>query len=135
MLLRRSRFAVCWCRTANSPSSDGSRRVREALNELAESLDRNKVSARVYIVRGAAMALAYDAERATGDIDAVILDHHGAVVDAVREIGRAHGWAGSWSLACSPTSPCRSAARRCSAIYSGDDLVVVSMTEHGLTAV
>lgn len=32
----------------------------EALNELAERLDRQQISARVYIVGGAAMLLAYD---------------------------------------------------------------------------
>jgi predicted nucleotidyltransferase len=70
--------------------------LREALGELAERLDRQHVSARIYIIGGAAMALAYDAERATRDIDAVILDHHTAVTNAVREIGKEHGWPTSW---------------------------------------
>jgi len=70
--------------------------LRDALLELAERLDRANVSARIYIVGGAAMALAYDAERATRDIDAVIIDQHGPVIQAVRDIGQAHGWPGSW---------------------------------------
>jgi len=70
--------------------------LREALNELAERLDLQHISARVYIVGGAAMVLAYDADRATRDIDAVILDHHGPVIAAVREIGRDRGWPSSW---------------------------------------
>jgi predicted nucleotidyltransferase len=68
----------------------------ELLRELSEELSRRRVSARVYIVGGAAIALAYDAERSTRDIDGVILDHPSAVVDAVKAVGRRHGLPGSW---------------------------------------
>jgi hypothetical protein len=68
----------------------------EALTEVAEHLASQGVTARIYVVGGAAMALAYDAERSTRDIDAVIVDHHTAVTAAVREIASRHGWPSTW---------------------------------------
>lgn len=67
-----------------------------ALDEVAEILSSRSVTARVYIVGGAAMALAYDSERFTHDIDAVILDGHGAVIAAVHEVARRRGLPMSW---------------------------------------
>jgi len=54
------------------------------------------VSARVYIVGGAAMALAYDAARITRDIDGLILEGHGELTEAVRQVARTRGLPGSW---------------------------------------
>jgi predicted nucleotidyltransferase len=70
--------------------------LRDALGDVAEHLARRGVSSRLYVVGGAAMALAYDAERATRDIDALILDHHGEVTAAVLEVSRRRGLPGSW---------------------------------------
>ena len=42
------------------------------------------------------MAMAYDGESFTHDIDAVILDSHSAVTSAVREVARRRGWPTSW---------------------------------------
>ncbi len=67
-----------------------------ALDELGDVLRRECVSARIYIVDGAAMALAYDAERSTRDIDAVAIDNHSAVMSAVREVAIRHGWPSTW---------------------------------------
>ena len=67
-----------------------------ALGEVADLLKVRRVTARIYIVGGAAMALAYDNERFTHDIDAVILDNHGAVIAAVHEVARRRGLPTSW---------------------------------------
>ncbi len=67
-----------------------------ALTAVAEKLNRRSVVARIYIVGGAAMALAYDANRVTRDIDALVLEGHGAVFDAVREVARERGLSPSW---------------------------------------
>ena len=53
----------------------------EALASVADRLHRRGAVARIYIVGGAAMALAYDAERASHDIDSVILDGYGPLVE------------------------------------------------------
>ena len=69
---------------------------REALGEVADRLHRRGAVARIYVVGGAAMALAYDAERASHDIDSVILDGYGPLVEVVREIARERGWPSTW---------------------------------------
>lgn len=67
-----------------------------ALGEVADILQARRQTARIYIVGGAAMAMAYDSDRFTHDIDAVVLDGHGAVVSAVHEVARRYGWHTSW---------------------------------------
>jgi Nucleotidyltransferase of unknown function (DUF6036) len=61
------------------------RMIEDALRRLGERLARKGLVADVYVFGGAAMALAYDARRATRDIDAVF-SPHGAVLDAAREV-------------------------------------------------
>lgn len=68
----------------------------EALAEVADRLRQRGAVARIYIVGGAAMALAYDAERASHDIDGVILDGYGPLVEVVREIAQERGWPTTW---------------------------------------
>lgn len=62
--------------------------------EMAEILSRRRVSARVYIVGGAAMALAYDRDRHTP------LDEPAGgcaeLTEAVREVARRRGLPDSW---------------------------------------
>ncbi|WP_423923224.1 hypothetical protein [Candidatus Poriferisodalis sp.] len=55
----------------------------EALAEVAERLHRRGAVARIYVGGGAAMALAYDAERASYDIDSVIMDGYGPLIEVV----------------------------------------------------
>ncbi len=49
----------------------------------------------MYVFGGAAMALAYDARRATRDIDAVF-QPHGIVLDEARAVGDEMGLPGWW---------------------------------------
>ena len=49
-----------------------------ALGEVADILGARRQTARIYIVGGAAIAMAYDSDRFTHDIDAVVLDGHSA---------------------------------------------------------
>ena len=69
---------------------------RELLEEVAEILNSKRVTARVYIVGGAAMAMAYDSERFTHDIDGVILDGHGPLIAAVHQVAQRRGLPMSW---------------------------------------
>jgi hypothetical protein len=59
--------------------------IEEALRRLGERLARRGAVADVYVFGGAAMALAYDARRATRDIDAVF-QPHGIVVAEARAV-------------------------------------------------
>ena len=70
--------------------------MRDALGEVAERLQRAGVQGRLYVTGGAAMALAYDAERLTRDIDAAITGGHNAVIDAVRAVAASRGWPSTW---------------------------------------
>ena len=70
--------------------------LRAALSELAERLRSRGATGRVYIVGGAAMALAYDSDKLTRDIDAAIIEGHGPVIEAVRDMARARGWPSTW---------------------------------------
>jgi len=66
-----------------------------ALTALAAELDRRGVSAEMYVVGGAAIALAFDERRATRDIDAVFepksIVYEGAAVVA-EQLGLPPGW-------------------------------------------
>jgi predicted nucleotidyltransferase len=50
-------------------------RIRYLFTQLGERLQRRGVVGDIYVIGGAAMALAYDARRATRDIDAVVVPH------------------------------------------------------------
>ncbi|MFF3856557.1 DUF6036 family nucleotidyltransferase [Micromonospora sp. NPDC002575] len=69
--------------------------IEDAFRRLGDRLARRGVVADLYIFGGAAMALAYDARRATRDIDAVF-HPHGVVLDEARavadELGLPHWW-------------------------------------------
>jgi hypothetical protein len=54
----------------------GRQELLEALAELDEELRILNVRGEVFIVGGAAMAIAYDTRRATADVDAVFVPSH-----------------------------------------------------------
>ncbi|WP_141721775.1 DUF6036 family nucleotidyltransferase [Micromonospora citrea] len=78
----------------NDPLLDRSA-IEDAFRRLGDRLARRGVVADLYIFGGAAMALAYDARRATRDIGAVF-QPHGIVLDEARavadELGLPHWW-------------------------------------------
>jgi len=59
--------------------------IAEAFRRLGDRLARRGLVADVYVFGGAAMALAYDARRATRDIDAVF-EPHGVVLEEARAV-------------------------------------------------
>ena len=75
---------------ADEPLLDRAR-IRDLFRQLGERLQRRGVVGDVYVIGGAAMALAYEARRATRDIDAVFLPH-GLVLN------EAHGLAAELGL-------------------------------------
>lgn len=68
--------------------------MRALLAELDERLRARGVAASVYVVGGAAMALAYGRKDVTPDIDAIA--SHRAVVEEARGIADRHGLAEHW---------------------------------------
>ncbi len=69
--------------------------IEDLLRRLGERLQRRGVVGDVYVIDGAAMALAYDSRRVTRDIDAVIRSH-GVVLDEAHaladELGLPRWW-------------------------------------------
>jgi predicted nucleotidyltransferase len=59
--------------------------IQDAFRRLGDRLVRRGVVADIYVIGGAAMALAYDARRSTRDIDAVF-QPHGVVLDEARAV-------------------------------------------------
>ena len=74
----------------------GREQLRQALALLASHRRRRRVVGHVYLIGGATMALAYDAERVTRDVAALIVDAHGAVLDAAADVARELGLPRSW---------------------------------------
>ena len=63
----------------------GRAEIERAFTALGERLARRDVVADVFVVGGAAMALAYDAARVTRDVDAVVKPH-GIVLEEARKV-------------------------------------------------
>jgi hypothetical protein len=69
--------------------------ILDAFTRLGTRLARRGLVADVYVFGGAAMALAYDARRATRDIDAVFTTH-GAVTEEARAVAGELGLPSWW---------------------------------------
>jgi hypothetical protein len=69
--------------------------IVDALTALAAELERHGVSAEMYVVGGAAIALAFDERRATRDIDAVF-EPKGVVYEAATAVGERLSLPGGW---------------------------------------
>lgn len=69
--------------------------IVEALTALAAELESRGISAEMYIVGGAAIALAFDERRATRDIDAVF-EPKASVYEAAAVVGERLGLPGGW---------------------------------------
>jgi hypothetical protein len=64
--------------------------LERAFTALGDRLVRRGVVADVFIVGGAAMALAYDATRVTRDVDSLFVPH-GVVLDEARNVAQELG--------------------------------------------
>lgn len=69
--------------------------LERAFTALGERLVRRGVVADVFIVGGAAMALAYDATRVTQDVDSLFVPH-GVVLEEARNVARELGLPTWW---------------------------------------
>ena len=66
-------------------------KMLSAFQSLSMKLRLRRTRGVVYVVGGAAVALAYDDTRLTQDVDARIDEGHGAVISAAVEVGRERG--------------------------------------------
>jgi predicted nucleotidyltransferase len=73
----------------------GRAELEQAFTALGDRLVRRGVVADLFVVGGAAMALAYDANRVTRDVDATFVPH-GVVVEEARNVAEAMGLPSWW---------------------------------------
>jgi predicted nucleotidyltransferase len=69
--------------------------IQDAFRRLGDRLAHRGIVADIYVIGGAAMALAYDARRATRDIDAVF-QPHGVVLEEARAVADELGLPSWW---------------------------------------
>ena len=117
-----------------SPSKPLSKDDMYALFEaLSERLRRKGARANIYLVGGAVMALAFDRERITADIDARIDTGHGALVEAVHEIAAERGLATNWLNEQASSAIPKTPDARAPTLYATQYLVVTGASaEHML---
>lgn len=108
--------------------------LEAAFRELSRELQWHRVRAHIYVIGGAAMALGFDNRRHTMDIDALIKEGHGPVVEAVRRIGRRRGWPETWlNEEAVPAIP-RGKDGRARTVYGDGNLVVTAASAEHLLA-
>jgi len=71
------------------------RRILSALSALADELGQRGVRGKLFVVRGAAMVLAYSARRSTRDVDA-IFEPKSSIYDAARAVAERAGLPDDW---------------------------------------
>lgn len=69
--------------------------IVDLLTEVGSYLHQRAVRGELFVVGGAAMALAYDARRLTADVDAVF-EPKSTVYEAIRHVAREHDLADTW---------------------------------------
>ena len=77
--------------------------IESALAELADQLNARNVKAKIYLVGGAVMVLAFDARFTTGDIDGAIYPTDDVLAVAA-EIGERRGLGAEWLNNSAPNS-------------------------------
>ena len=70
--------------------------IIELFDELSKELSYSRTRAQVYVIGGAAIALAYDTSRFTEDVDVLITRAHGDLVKAAAAVARRNGLPESW---------------------------------------
>ena len=96
----------------------------ELLETLSQRLRRKRAVARLHVIGGACMALAYGRGRSTEDIDARIDTGHGALTEAVHEIARERGLPPGWLNEQATSAIPREPDRRAQTLYESPHLVV-----------
>ena len=108
--------------------------LTELLDALSERLRRRRTVAKIYVIGGACMALAYGRGRSTEDVDARIDTGHGALTEAAREIARERGLAESWLNEQATSAIPRTPDRRAQTLYESANLVVTGASAEYLLA-
>lgn len=110
--------------------------ILDALEALSERMRQKRLRAHIYIVGGAAMSLTHRRSHATFDVDALIVDETGSVVEAAHEVAVERGLPRDWlndnirRLSVMPPEPDRCA----STIFDSLHLVVTGASARHMLA-
>ena len=116
------------------PTSLSKSELFELLNILSERLRRNRATAKIYIIGGACMALAYGRGRTTEDVDARIDAGHSALINAVHEIAHERNLPQSWLNEQATTAIPRGRDRCARTLYESSALLVTGASPENLLA-
>ncbi|MCY4221283.1 MAG: DUF6036 family nucleotidyltransferase [Thiotrichales bacterium] len=112
----------------------GKRELFELFDLLSDKLHRRHTTARIYIIGGAAIALAYNRSRTTDDVDGRFDTGHGVLIEATREIARERGlpenWLNETAVSAIPPAPDRNAKT----LYATEHLVITGASAEYLLA-
>ena len=108
--------------------------LEHAFRELSRELRRARVRGHVYIIGGAAMAMGFDDRRHTMDVDALIREGRGPVVDAVRAIARRRRWPETWLNEAAASANPRGRDGRARTVFGDRHLVVTAASAEHLLA-
>lgn len=109
-------------------------RILKLFDELSAELRFSRTRAQIYIVGGAAMSLAFSADRRTEDVDARIDTGHSRLVEAVRKVGRKHGLGDTWLNDQATTAIPRRPDARAPVVYESPHLTVTGASAKHLLA-
>ena len=70
--------------------------ILDALEALSERMRQKRLRAHIYIVGGAAMSLTHRRSQATFDVDALIVNETGSLIEVAREIADESGLPRDW---------------------------------------
>lgn len=107
--------------------------IENAFTRLGERLARRGVVADIYVFGGAAMALAYDARRATSDIDA-LFEPHGVVIDEARAVANELGLPNWWLNEQASSYVARGRDRGASSVFNHPGIRVFAASPEHLLA-
>ncbi len=105
-----------------------------AFRELSQELAARGMRAHIYMVGGAAIALGFDAERHTRDVDALVLNRAGEMEEAVQAVGRRRGWRNEWLNDDAAAFIPAGADGRALTAYEGEGLLVTAASAEWLLA-
>ena len=104
------------------------------LDMLSERLYRARAVARLYVIGGACMALAFDRGRSTEDIDVRIDAGHAALLDAAHAIARERGLPQDWLNEQAMSAIDLGTDERAQTLYESRNLVVTGASAQYLLA-
>ena len=109
-------------------------KIADLLQELSDEINRAPVKAHLYLVEGDAIAMTFRDSPHTYDLDVLITEGHGALIDATRRIATGRGWPETWWIERAASSIPNWPDRRAATLFGSSSLVVTGASAEHLLA-